>query len=249
MALAVVPLQVRVLQVVEGVHLVERGRTGMSPGHELPRRGRGGEVRRDGLRPQAEAREDVRRHVEGVGRGGRDLRVGACRGKRVRRERGVVERVDDVVRDPWMVGVPGQEAVEHPRRLLLARERGVTRRRRGQEGEGVEDRRLVVRGETAGHVRHGDLERLRAGAGVRRGVEIRRRGRCTRARGRWRRRGPPPRLPPPAAAGGPPAAAGSRSGGNSHGDPPLRHAAARILPPRPRTRGALLRSRTNAGAR
>jgi hypothetical protein len=128
-----------------------------------------------------------------------------------------------------MIGVPGQEPVEDARRLLLARERRVTRRRRGQQGQGVEDRRLVVRRETPGHVRHGHLERLRAGARVGRGVvgadggdvralavgggaEGRRPLRGRFARGQVRGRG---RRPDRVVI--------------RHGDPPLRHAAFRVL--------------------
>ena len=47
----------------------------------------------------------MRRHVERLGRPRRDLRVGPRRGDAARALAGIVVRVDQVVRRPWMIGV------------------------------------------------------------------------------------------------------------------------------------------------
>ena len=61
------------------------------------------EIRTNRVLPQAEPREDVRRHVKRVRRVGRDLRV-ALRGReRQRRELRIVEAVNQVMRDPRVI--------------------------------------------------------------------------------------------------------------------------------------------------
>jgi hypothetical protein len=128
-----------------------------------------------------------------------------------------------------MVGMAREEAVQDDRRLLLAREGRVARRRRGQQGEGVEDGRLVVLREAPRDVGHRRVERLRTGAGVRArvvgadgrdvrtlavggGAEGGRSLRRRLARGQVRRR----RRSPDRVV-------------IRHGDPPLGHAALRVL--------------------
>jgi len=116
---------------------IEGGRPGMGLCDPLLRGAGRRQVRLDRLRPHAEAREDVRWHVQRVRRGRRDLRVGARRGQRQLRELGIVERVDHVVRDARMVGFEREQPVEDLRRLLLARI-GLVRRIRGcQQSEGM----------------------------------------------------------------------------------------------------------------
>ncbi len=117
----------------------------MKAGGHAARGLRGGEVGGDRLLPQSEPREDVGRHVQGVGRGRRDAGVGAGRGQGQLRQRRVVEAVDDVVRDSRMIGRAGQHGVEDVRRLLLHGVRLVGGGRRSEQGQAVEDRRLLVR--------------------------------------------------------------------------------------------------------
>ena len=68
------------------------------------------EVGLDRLLPVAHAREGVRRHVQRVRRGGRDLRVAARGVERAGRQRRRVVAVNDVVREPGMIGLPRELA-------------------------------------------------------------------------------------------------------------------------------------------
>ena len=160
-ARVVADLQVGVFEVVQCVHGVEREGAGVALGREAPGRVGRGEVRGDGLLPEAEAREDVRRHVERVRRRRRDLRVGARGRQRLFRERRVVEGVDHVVRDAGVPGLRGEEPVQDRGPLLLPRERRVARGRAQEQR--VEDRGLVVVRKPPGDRQHGLLVGRRAG--------------------------------------------------------------------------------------
>ena len=61
------------------------------------------DVRCDRFLPVADAREDVRRHVLGVGGGGRDLGVAPRRIEALLGDRRIVVEVDQVMRDAGML--------------------------------------------------------------------------------------------------------------------------------------------------
>ena len=132
----------------------------MRRGDPLLRRPRRGEVRLDRLLPHAQASEDVGRHVQRVGRGGGNLRVGASRRQRQRSELGIIEGVDHVMGDPGVSRLQGEHAIEDLRGVLLPRIRLVGRRVVGdaQDRERVEDRRLVVARIAPRHACHGLFE-------------------------------------------------------------------------------------------
>ncbi len=69
--------------------------------------------------PHAELEKDVRGHVQGVARLGRDLRVGARRGKGQPSVFRVVVIMDQIVESSRMIGIPGQHPLQDGRRLLL----------------------------------------------------------------------------------------------------------------------------------
>ena len=108
------------------------------------RRRRRARVGRDRILPGADAREDVRGHVQRVRRRGRDARVAARRGQALLRDRRRVVAVDQVVRHARMVGVLGELLLEDRRRLQVGRVGLVGLRLRAGEVERVEDLRLVV---------------------------------------------------------------------------------------------------------
>jgi hypothetical protein len=87
----------------------------------VPRRLRGGAIRLDRLAPKPEAREDVRRHVQGVRRVGRDLRVKLRGLDAMLRDRWIVVAVDQVVGDARMVRIGLRERLQDARRLQLVR--------------------------------------------------------------------------------------------------------------------------------
>jgi len=101
-------------------------------------------VCRGGLLPRADAREDVRRHVQRVRRRGRDRRI-APRGRYpfVGDRRRVVA-VDQIVRDAGMVGVLLEFILEDRRRLEIRRVGLVGLRLGPGEIERIEDLRFVV---------------------------------------------------------------------------------------------------------
>ncbi len=143
----VADLQVRVFEVVVGVNGVEALRARVALLHQLPSRLRGLDVGGDRLLPEAEPREDVRRHVEGVRRIRRDFRVGARCREGLGRELGIVEGVDHVVGHAGVVGLGDQQAVQDRRRLLVVGMGRVVRRLGALDRDRVEDRGLVVVGE------------------------------------------------------------------------------------------------------
>ncbi len=135
---------------------VERGGAGVGARDPLARGLGRGQVRIDRLLPHAEAGEDVRRHVQRVRRGRRDLGVAARRRQRQIRQRRVVEGVDHVVRDPRVLGLERKQAIQDLRRPLLPRVGLVGRRVVGhaEDRQGVEDRRLMVVGDALRHAGH-----------------------------------------------------------------------------------------------
>ena len=109
-------LQVGIDQEIHGVELVafaaHAHRSGFASG------GDGGEVRVDVVLPEADAGEDVRRHVQRVRRGGSDLRITARGGNAELRQLRFVVAVDQVVRDSRMVGFGGEKFFENGSSLL-----------------------------------------------------------------------------------------------------------------------------------
>ena len=97
LGLGVLPqLQIGIDLVVHGVQLVVvvLGRF---------RGARRRDVRRDRFIPIADAREDVRRHVLGMGGRGRDLGVTPGRIEALLRDRGVIIQMDQIMRDAGML--------------------------------------------------------------------------------------------------------------------------------------------------
>ena len=84
----------------------------------LGRRG-GGQVRIDRILPQAQPRENVRRHVQGVRRRGRDPGITPRGRKRQNRQLRRIVAVDHVVRDARMVRLLRQNAIQDLGRLFL----------------------------------------------------------------------------------------------------------------------------------
>ena len=109
---------------------------------------RRGGVRGDGIVPQPQPREDVRRHVQRMRRIRRDRGVRARRLEAQLGQGRVVHAVNDVVRHAGMVPMAWQQLVENLAALLLPRIRlvgrvEVTDRHQLQS---VENRSLVVVG-------------------------------------------------------------------------------------------------------
>jgi hypothetical protein len=121
--------------------------------------------------PHAELYEDVRRHMERVRCGRRDLRVRACGRKAKRRMIRIVERVDDEVRRARMVRVLLEHLLYDGRRerltakTLVAGPHRAEQRQRIQRGDLVVVRRLFI------HARHRVRVRLIARELVARRVE------------------------------------------------------------------------------
>src|SRR2546427_11619368 len=74
----------------------------------------------------------------------RDFRVATCRREGAARERRRVVAMDDVVRHSGMVRLLGEYLFEDRARLELVGVSLVGRGRGGIQGEGIEDRRLIV---------------------------------------------------------------------------------------------------------
>ncbi len=80
--------------------------------------GDGGEVGVDVVLPEADAGEDVRWHVQGVGSCGRDLRIAAGCGQAELRELRLVVGMDQVMGHAGMLGLSGEEFLQNRRSLL-----------------------------------------------------------------------------------------------------------------------------------
>ena len=140
-------LHVRVHHVVHGVQpgarLVGRfGRRGRTP------------VGSDRFLPCPDAREDVRRHVQRVGRRRRDLGIALCRRQALLGNRGVVVAVNEIVRHAGMLGVLHDLGLEDLGSFQGRRKGFVGRLLRGGQIDRVENLRLIIVGEALGH----DLE-------------------------------------------------------------------------------------------
>ena len=101
-------------------------------------------VRGDGFAPIADAREDVRRHVLGMGRRRRDLGVASRSLEALLGDRRIVVEVDQVVRHAGMLRLTLGDRLEDRRALELAGVGLVGRRSRGVERERVVNLRLVI---------------------------------------------------------------------------------------------------------
>ncbi|MDE2906715.1 MAG: hypothetical protein OXQ28_11595 [Acidobacteriota bacterium] len=96
--------------------------------------------------PHAELDEDVRRHVQGVGRGGRDFRV-RLRGRQGQdRVLRVVEGVNDEMRRARMVRVAREHVQGNGSGAYLPGESPVAAAHGAEKGEGVQRRDFVVFG-------------------------------------------------------------------------------------------------------
>jgi hypothetical protein len=112
----------------------------------LPRLGRARRcvVGGDRFLPIADAREDMRRHMQRVRSPRRDLRVAGGRAQPFIGDGRIVVGVDQVVRDARMVGLALEYLLQDGRRLKLVGIGLVIRRGGDIEGERVEHLRLVV---------------------------------------------------------------------------------------------------------
>jgi hypothetical protein len=104
----------------------------------------GGRVRGDRLLPIADAREDVRRHVLRMRRGGRDLGVQVGRLQAFFGDRRIVVEMDQVVRDARMLRLALPDRPEDRRSLELLCVGLVGRRGRRIQRDGIGDLCLVV---------------------------------------------------------------------------------------------------------
>ncbi len=91
-----------------------------------------GLVRRNGLLPHAESREDMRGHMQRMGSGRRDFRVRARRTETLRGHFLVVARMDQIMGDSGVVGVCAEERVENLGGAFLLHV-GFVERRRARE--------------------------------------------------------------------------------------------------------------------
>ncbi len=137
-------LQVGIEEEIHGVELVAFA--AHVHGRGLARGGDRGQVRFDVVLPQADARENVRWHMQGVRRGGRDLRVAARRGNARLRQLRLVVTVNQVMRDAGMIGLGREELFEDRGRLLAVRERRVLVWLGGEQRKRVERRGFVIVG-------------------------------------------------------------------------------------------------------
>ena len=121
-----------------------------------------GEIGIDVVLPESQAREDVRRHVNRVGGGGRDAGVFAGRGQSEAGHRGIVAAVNDVVGDAGMVGLILVQFVENGDGGFGVDEVGVAFGRRAEESKGVQNRGFTILGIALVDAVHG----LRVGFGA-----------------------------------------------------------------------------------
>ena len=152
-------LVLRLLELAEH-HVVHRvqGVVGADAERRLLEFGLGRQVRGavafDHLRPQAETREDVRRHVQRMRHRGGNGGVGARIGQAFLGQFGIVVGVDQVVRHAGVVGIFLEQRLENGGRLELVGEGLVGGRGRDVEREGVEDPRFVILRILAGYALH-----------------------------------------------------------------------------------------------
>ena len=83
-------------------------------------------------------------HMQRVRRRRCDLRILPCRGKPVGSQRRGVAGMDDVVRQPRMVGMRCKQWHQDCQRLVLMGQRRITRRHRGKHRQSVKGRALYV---------------------------------------------------------------------------------------------------------
>ncbi len=161
-------LEVGVDEVVRGVELIEGASAAVEPQGLGDAGFRGDRVGGDGIVPQAEAGEDVRGHVEGVRRIGRDDGVGTGGFQAEFGEGRIIDAVNDVVGDAGVVLVARQELIEDVAAALLP---GVglvsgVEIADGYQLEGVEDGGFVIVRIAGADTGEGDFVVLRAGGVV-----------------------------------------------------------------------------------
>ena len=137
-------LQVGIEEEIHGVKLVAFA--AHVHGGGFARGGDGGEVGVDVVLPEANARENVRGHVQGVGRGGRDLGVTAGGGNAELGQLRLVVGVNQIMRDSGMVGFAGKQRFENGGGLFAVGESLVVVRLGGEQRERVEYRGFVIVG-------------------------------------------------------------------------------------------------------
>jgi hypothetical protein len=108
----------------------------------------GAELGGNVLRPQAQPRIDVPRHVECMRARRRDLAIVVGGGQPVWGHPRVVARVDDVVHHAGMIGILCEERRQHRHRLVLRRKARVVtplgrKQRKRVEGAGIHIVRIV----------------------------------------------------------------------------------------------------------
>ena len=109
-------LEVGVAQEVHGMGLIVRFRLVHFRGMRAS--GIGGNIRGDGILPQAEAHKDMRRHVQGVSGVRRDGRITAGSVKALGCEFGTIRGMDQVVRNTGVVRMLSKQPFEEGDGLL-----------------------------------------------------------------------------------------------------------------------------------
>ena len=135
-------LKVGIKKKIHGVKLVAF--TSHVHGRRLASGGDGREVGIDVVRPQADSGKDVRRHVQRMRCGRRDLRVAACGGDAQLRQLRLIVTVDQIVRHAGMIRLDGEESFENRGGLLAVCERCIFVRLGSEQRERIERGRFVI---------------------------------------------------------------------------------------------------------
>ena len=210
-------LEIAVHHVVVGVQALVRAETGLRPARgQRFRGGLGGRaIGVDGLLPAPHAREDVRRHVQRVGRRRGDAGVALRGGQALGRDRREVVAVDQVVGHPRMIGLLGEGLLEDAGGLELVGVGLVVGVERDVERERVEDGGLAVGRDSARRSAPWRARRPARGCGGppgRRPCRRSRSRRCTHARDRSGLPPPSPARPRPSPPSGRARPEGPRAG-------------------------------------
>src|SRR5262249_45794745 len=103
------------------------------------------QVGSDRFVPRTHAGKEVRWHVVGVSGSGRDLGVCTRGAQAFFSQHRVVVAMNDVVRDSWVMGLPGENRFQNLSALFLVGEGLVGFRSGDGKRQGVEDGRFDVR--------------------------------------------------------------------------------------------------------
>ena len=179
-------LQIGVDQEVHGVELVAFA--AHAHGGGLARSRDGGEIGIDVVLPEADAGEDVRRHVQRMRRGRSDLRIAAGGRNSELRQLRLVVAVDQIMRHARMIGLGGEELFKNRGCLFAVGECLVVVGLGGKQRERVESCGFVIVGiglDTLSSSRRNRLWRGRRGRAFPSRNRTRRSLRCSRFRGQW----------------------------------------------------------------